>query len=718
ALDGSDMQPIDLDSPPLLEKTHSTQGSVAMTLCWRNLNVHLPIEPKAGSKLTFWRKKPYNPSKRKPVLRNVSGIAEPGQLLAILGSSGAGKTTLLNVLTKRNLGPLIVEGVVTVNGTEMSASKIRQVSAYVQQDDLFVGTLTVREHLNFHALLRMGSKFTAAQRRQRVNDVLVELGLTKCADTLVGIPNRIKGISGGERKRLAFASEILTNPGLLFCDEPTSGLDSFLAQQIIAVLKQLATKGRTIVITIHQPSSQVFAMFDRICLMAEGRLAYLGPAKTALDLWQSCGYPCPPKFNPADHYIRTLAIKTRHEKECQRRVKTICDAYEISAVGVETMKKTEHLYKGSTEEFGGGLLKWKTKKSKRYRASWFQQLWAVTWRSYLTTVREPMLLKVRLFQTLIVAVLTGLVYFQTTISSQTIININGILFQLVANMNFMFQFAVVEVFCLEMPIFMREHLSGIYRVDVYYLSKQIAELPQYILLPILFTAIVYWMAGLVADAGVFFIACRLPCPVNFSPSDHYIRCLSMKQKHDKECERKIQMICSTYRDSKNYSTLEKYLVSQERRATTSANKSINKLMVASRFTQLIYLLWRSMISALREPRLTRIRYSETLIAAIINGLVFYQLPMVAENMATYKGLIFQITTNMTYLYVFGVLEIFCTELPVFYQEYGKGLYRIETYYFSKIFSEVKFEYIIDFLDLLFVFVLFCTASRDISRFAR
>jgi ABC-type multidrug transport system ATPase subunit len=95
----------------------------------------------------------------------------------------------------------------------------------------------------------------------------------------------MKGISGGEMKRLAFACEILTDPPLLFCDEPTSGLDSFMAQNVVSVLKSLTDKGKTIIATIHQPSSEVFALFDRIMLLAEGRLAYMGPSAIAFDFF-------------------------------------------------------------------------------------------------------------------------------------------------------------------------------------------------------------------------------------------------------------------------------------------------------------------------------------------------------------------------------------------------------------------------------------------------
>lgn len=134
-------------------------------------------------------------------------------------------------------------------------------------------------------MLRMGRHVPYSQKLARVNEVIIELSLRKCANTVIGSPGRIKGLSGGERKRLAFASEALTDPHLLLCDEPTSGLDSFMAHSVLQVLKRLADKGKTIIITIHQPSSELFGMFDKILLIAEGRPAFLGSPGQATEFF-------------------------------------------------------------------------------------------------------------------------------------------------------------------------------------------------------------------------------------------------------------------------------------------------------------------------------------------------------------------------------------------------------------------------------------------------
>ena len=180
-------------------------------------------------------------------------------------------------------------------------------------------TLTVYEHLRFQAYLRMGPQFSDAERERRVSDCCDELGLTKCRSTIIGIPGRIKGISGGEMKRLAFASEVLTDPALMFCDEPTSGLDSFMARNVVSSLKELATnRQKTIVCVIHQPSSEVFELFDDVIILSEGRVAFQGTVTNALSFFSRLGYSCPPLYIRQIFSFLRLQYKTAKNKSVWR----------------------------------------------------------------------------------------------------------------------------------------------------------------------------------------------------------------------------------------------------------------------------------------------------------------------------------------------------------------------------------------------------------------
>lgn len=449
-------------------------------------------------------------SRRKHILQNVSGIAYPGELLAIMGSSGAGKTTLLNTLTFRSASNIVVTGSRTINNLPINGSTLASLSAYVQQDDLFFANLTVREHLVFQALVRMDRDIPYEQRMQRVNEVISELLLTSCQNTIIGKPGKTKGISGGEMKRLSFASEVLTNPPIMFCDEPTSGLDSFMAQTVVTVLKSMAMKGKTIICTIHQPSSEVYAMFDKILLMAEGRVVFLGSPVEANIFFTKLDAACPSNHNPADFYIQLLAIVPTQEDDCRQKIQNICDAYESSEYAQRLYKELGQYKENKLKSIysNGWMDPQNVAKRSPYKASWIAQFKAVMWRSWLSMKKEPVLTRVRILQTIMVSLIISLIYYGQKINQDGVMNINGALFLFVTNMTFQNCLAVVNVFCSELPVFLREHFNGMYRADVYFLCKTLAETPIFLLIPALFTAVVYYIIGL-NPALSHFILCIL-----------------------------------------------------------------------------------------------------------------------------------------------------------------------------------------------------------------
>ncbi|CAI0442004.1 unnamed protein product [Linum tenue] len=196
----------------------------------------------------------------------------PGEILAMLGPSGSGKTTLLTALGGRLNGKL--------------SGKRR--TGFVAQDDVLYPHLTVTETLMFTALLRLPKTLTWEEKAQHVEQVIIELGLTRCRNSMIGGP-LFRGISGGEKKRVSIGQEMLINPSLLLLDEPTSGLDSTTAQRIITTVKRLA-----------DPSSRLYHMFDKVVLLSEGSPIYYGPASAALDYFSSIGFATSMTVNPSD----------------------------------------------------------------------------------------------------------------------------------------------------------------------------------------------------------------------------------------------------------------------------------------------------------------------------------------------------------------------------------------------------------------------------------
>ena len=305
---------------------------------------------------------------------------------------------------------------------------------------------------------------------------------------MIGKPDQgVKGISGGQRKRLSLASEVLTNPALMFCDEPTSGLDSFMATSVVETLRTLASQGRTIICTIHQPSSQITELFDKVLLMAEGRTAYLGDVNDANYFLSSCGFPCPVNYNPADHWVQALAVVPGVEEKSRKNIDTVCEAFNRSEDGqlLEQLSSSSH-----TEVL--------TSASKSpYKASWTAQFSALMWRSWLSVIKEPLIVQVRIAQTVVIAVILGIVYFGQEHTIAGVQSINGALFLIITNMTFSNMFAVINVITMELPIFLREHFNGMYRTDVYFITKQLAELPLFVLTPLLFVGILYYMVSLI-----------------------------------------------------------------------------------------------------------------------------------------------------------------------------------------------------------------------------
>jgi ABC-type multidrug transport system ATPase subunit len=188
------------------------------------------------------------------------------------------------------------------------------LSAYVQQDDILFQTMTVKECLEFAAKLKL--KGSHEEKMKRVDEILKELRLNKCQNTKIGGP-LVKGVSGGERKRTSIGVELITDPNLIFLDEPTTGLDSFTATSVCETLRELARSGRTVISTIHQPNSDIFDNFDRLMLLAQGKIIYFNYANLAVDYFASLGaqYKCPELSNPADHFMSIMSIESQEINE-------------------------------------------------------------------------------------------------------------------------------------------------------------------------------------------------------------------------------------------------------------------------------------------------------------------------------------------------------------------------------------------------------------------
>ena len=240
----------------------------------------------------------------KQILSDVQGQAKPGQIMAIMGASGAGKTTFLDILARKNKRGT-VNGDFYVNGEKVTDNDFRSVVGFVDQEDTMLPTLTVHETIMTSALLRLPRDMGLAAKEQRVYEVEKQLGILAIKDQLIGSEEgNGRGVSGGEKRRVSIACELVTSPSILFLDEPTSGLDAFNAFNVVECLVTLAKEyNRTVIFTIHQPRSNIVALFDQLVLLAKGKTVYSGPFASCQPYFDQIGYSCPPGFNIADYLV-------------------------------------------------------------------------------------------------------------------------------------------------------------------------------------------------------------------------------------------------------------------------------------------------------------------------------------------------------------------------------------------------------------------------------
>lgn len=243
----------------------------------------------------------------KTILTDITGSVTPGKVMAILGASGAGKSTFLDILAHKNKRGK-VSGSLFVNGREMEDEKLyKRVIGFVDQEDHLMSTLTVYETVLYSAILRLPREMSLEAKKFRTLETMNELGILSIKDSRIGESGK-RSISGGEKRRVSIACELVTGPSILFLDEPTSGLDSFNAFNVVDSLVTLAREyNRTVVFTIHQPQSNIVSLFDRLLLLASGRMVYSGDFKRCQEHFEALGHPCPPGYNIAD-YLSASAL--------------------------------------------------------------------------------------------------------------------------------------------------------------------------------------------------------------------------------------------------------------------------------------------------------------------------------------------------------------------------------------------------------------------------
>ncbi|XP_078080437.1 broad substrate specificity ATP-binding cassette transporter ABCG2-like [Mustelus asterias] len=474
-------------------------------------SVTLRIVPKTGAAL-----RPFHSTFIDISFVFYSGVLNPG-LNAILGPTGSGKSSLLDILAARKdrrglCGEVLIDGV-------PQPSNFKCISGYVVQDDIIMGTLTVRENLLFSAALRLPNSIRFKEKEEKVDQIIAQLGLTKVSDSKVGT-ELIRGVSGGERKRTNIGMELITDPLVLFLDEPTTGLDSSTAKSVLTLLKRLSRCGRTIIFSIHQPQYFIFKLFDSLTLLVNGRMVYHGPSKTALQYFSFIGYECETFNNPADFFLDVITgdsspVVTNDKGNRQRAVGLNNESSEsltTNYMGVEQEKTfaeklAEAYVKSSQYQETVGMLK-KIKRnggvremkeiqmqSITYTTSFFHQLFWVSNRIFKNFIRNPHSSIAEVFLNSLLGLFLGAIYFGVKLDSSGIQNRVGS-FHFLASYECFSSVSAVALFIQDRKIFIHEYISGYYRISAYFLATIIGDLLPIRTLPaVVFSCITYWMVG-------------------------------------------------------------------------------------------------------------------------------------------------------------------------------------------------------------------------------
>ena len=467
-------------------RTNEEARTVGITLSKYSLNIE-----KRDFRLKF--------VKNLSIIKSVNTSFEPGLLNAVMGPSGSGKTSLLNLIAHRLKSTITtkyqISGDLYLNGSVPSEAVITSICAYVcQDDDALLPYLTVRENLRFSACLRLPTHLSKAEKEQRAESVLLKMGLRDCADNLVG-SELVKGISGGEKRRVTIAIQILTDPRVLLLDEPTSGLDAFTATSIMDVLRGLAQEGRTIVLTIHQPRSDLFQHFGHVLLLARGgSTVYAGPGSSMLSHFADLGFPCGPATNPADFALDLITVDLQQaERETASRVRVheLIEAWE---------KQGPTIYRSSSQIATPAELGSLRREMTPFRIAFPLLLH----RSFINFRRNPPSIIARTTQVLGFAVILTLFFAPLKTDYNSIQSRFGFL-QEFAALYFVGMLQNVAVYPDERAVFYREHDDGAYPVSAFFLQYTVAEIPFEIVTSIVFAILTVLAAGLPRNANVLFI---------------------------------------------------------------------------------------------------------------------------------------------------------------------------------------------------------------------
>ncbi|KAL2643287.1 hypothetical protein R1flu_010874 [Riccia fluitans] len=471
---------------------------------------------------------PVTPSKQKPagadryILRNINFEAQSGELLAIAGPSGAGKSTLLEVLAGR-VKPTSPPGCMLVNDQIVDVHQFQRVSGYVMQDDALFPHLTVMETLLYSARLRLPTTVPYEEKLARVKSVIEELGLSHVATTRIGNES-MRGVSGGERRRVSIGLDVIHNPAVLFLDEPTSGLDSAAAANIVEVLRVMAEcHSRCVILTIHQPSVRILQLMHSFLILADGMVVHHGSLELLEIRLQAAGHQIPSQVNVLEYAIDAInskeadAIKAMHVTGAEHQKLQDLQHGMEKTVKVDNPPNDDNDDRSSMkawddEEYQDYLRRaWGRKdeedeKKITYANSGIQETVILAQRFFKNISRPKELFTARTAQALISGICLGTIFLKVRNDQAGASERIGFI---AFSLSFFLSGTTegLPIFLEERHIIMRESSRGAYRISSYAFSSVLVFAPFLLIMGLVYSIPSYWLINLNPSASGFFFFC-------------------------------------------------------------------------------------------------------------------------------------------------------------------------------------------------------------------
>ena len=463
----------------------------------------------------------------KTILKGITGELPPHTLTAIMGPSGCGKSTLLDILALRGRGKRTsgVSGVIRVNG-EPRGPFWKRICAYVEQFDALFPYLTVEEMLRYTAELRLAGRSNKS-KEEAVNRVLANLELTHVRSSLIGDPFRVRGISGGQARRVTVGVEMLARPSVLLLDEPTTGLDSASSAMLVRTLQKLArVDGCTIACTIHQPRSSTFALFDNLILLQAGAVAFAGPLADVPRHFAALDMPVPPRVNLADFIVDLTYDKEGSNKDKdkdtnkndeEQTVQRLALAWDNTSASSQLLTRVRNVESKAVPV--PPPLSPAFAMEGRFSQPLASQVDVLIRRSYKNLSRNTGFWRANILQS-VQFLFFGLLFLGVRLGptsnegggSTSLLGV-GTAPPIIFKRNFMYQ--VMNTVCLvesiviasaftERAVFVREHAAGAYSVVAYHLAWYLRLMADAVWKGLLAAVLSYWFPSMRMTAGAFF----------------------------------------------------------------------------------------------------------------------------------------------------------------------------------------------------------------------